>query len=216
MLVMIDNYDSFTHNLVRYFHELGQQVKVFRNDEVSLDAIQALQPTGLIISPGPGTPDSAGITLQAIEYFAPRLPVLGVCLGHQAIGQVFGAKVVRATQVMHGKRSIIRHNGQGLFQGLPECFAVTRYHSLILSRDDFPAELKIDAWVDDNPVMDIMAIRHTRLPVFGVQFHPESVVTEHGHIVLRQFCQSAGVQVTDTSVIPEYQGSLQQLGCNRS
>ncbi|RUO24056.1 aminodeoxychorismate/anthranilate synthase component II [Aliidiomarina minuta] len=216
MLVMIDNYDSFTHNLMRYFCELGQQVKVFRNDEISLDAIQAMQPTGLIISPGPGTPDSAGITLPAIEYFASRLPVLGVCLGHQAIGQVFGAKVERAAQVMHGKRSVIRNNGQGLFSGLPERFAVTRYHSLVLSRKDFPAELKIDAWVDDNPTTDIMAIRHAHLPVFGVQFHPESVVTEHGHFVLRRFCQSAGIAVTDLSIIPEYQGSLQQLGCNRS
>lgn len=198
MLVMIDNYDSFTHNLVRYFHELGQQVMVVRNDEISIQQLRDLQPQALLISPGPGTPQEAGITLAALEAFMGVCPVLGVCLGQQAIATVCGGKVVRAALAMHGKRSFIRHTGQRLFKDLPERLAVTRYHSLIVEAESLPDILVADAWVDEeNQPHELMALSIPADNVFGVQFHPESVISEKGHAILAKFCQSAGLAVTD-------------------
>lgn len=194
MLVMIDNYDSFTFNVVRYFRELGAQLRVIRNDAMSVDAIADLQPTGIIISPGPGTPDNSGISLGVIERYAGRVPMLGVCLGHQAIGQVFGAQVQQAARIMHGKTSQLSHNNQGLFSGLPESFAVARYHSLLLTEASIPAEFSVDAWVSestDNFAPEVMAIRHHQMPLWGVQFHPEAILTEYGHDVLARFMQEA-------------------------
>ena len=184
MLVMIDNYDSFTYNLVQYLGELGEEVKVFRNDETTVDAVDGMQPERIVISPGPCTPNEAGITLQLIQRLAGRIPLLGVCLGHQAIGQAFGGKVVRAKQVMHGKVSRIRHDGKGVFAGLPDGFIATRYHSLVLQRASLPRELEISAESEDG---EIMGVRHRSLPVEGVQFHPEALLTEHGHEMLRNF-----------------------------
>ena len=184
MLLMIDNYDSFTFNLVQYFGELGAQVKVFRNDELSVQAIEALSPSHVVISPGPGTPNEAGITLEAIERLAGRVPILGVCLGHQAIGQAFGARVVRAKQVMHGKVSRIAHDGKGVFSSLPQEFIATRYHSLAVERDSLPACLEVSARSEDG---EIMGLRHRSLAVEGVQFHPEAMLTEHGHRMLENF-----------------------------
>lgn len=195
MLVMIDNYDSFTHNLVRYFHELGQQVTVFRNDTISVEQIRALEPSALIISPGPGTPDDAGVSLAAIEAFAGTLPILGVCLGHQAIAQVYGAEVVRAQQVMHGKTTLIRHTDGGLFTTLPREFRVTRYHSLLVAEHSVPSALEVDAITAAAGESAIMAIRDPDRSVFGIQFHPESVLTEHGYQLLGHFCQHAGLAV---------------------
>lgn len=198
MLVMIDNYDSFTHNLVRYFRELGQQVIVFRNDNVSVQTIREMNPAGIIVSPGPGTPTDAGISLPAIEAFAGTIPLLGVCLGHQAIAQVYGAKIVRAYEVMHGKTSIVESKPQGLFRDLPRRFRVTRYHSLVVAADSMPNGLSADAWTVDlagagEP--DIMALSDECAKVFGVQFHPESVLTEQGHATLAGFCRYAGLSV---------------------
>ncbi|PIW62536.1 aminodeoxychorismate/anthranilate synthase component II [Shewanella sp. CG12_big_fil_rev_8_21_14_0_65_47_15] len=186
MLLMIDNYDSFTFNLVQYFQQLGQEVVVKRNDEISLDEIAALVPTHLVISPGPCTPNEAGISLAAIEHFAGRIPILGVCLGHQAMAQVFGANVVRAKRVMHGKVSAIAHTGQRLFEGLNQPLTVTRYHSLLV--DAVPEGFVLDAWFDD-PIhgREIMAMSHQSLPLYGVQFHPESILTEQGHELLANF-----------------------------
>lgn len=184
MLLMIDNYDSFTYNLVQYLGELGQEVRVFRNDEITLDEIEAARPDYLMISPGPCTPDEAGISLSAIEYFAGRLPILGVCLGHQSIGQAFGGKVIRAQQLMHGKVSAVHHNGQGVFAGLPSPVTCTRYHSLVVERASLPDCLEITAWTDDG---EIMGLRHKTMAVEGVQFHPESILTEHGHAMLDNF-----------------------------
>jgi anthranilate synthase component II len=181
---MIDNYDSFTFNLVQYFGELGAQVKVFRNDELSVQAIEALSPSHVVISPGPGTPNEAGITLEAIERLAGRVPILGVCLGHQAIGQAFGGRVVRAKQVMHGKVSRIAHDGKGVFSSLPQEFIATRYHSLAVERDSLPACLEVSARSEDG---EIMGLRHRSLAVEGVQFHPEAMLTEHGHRMLENF-----------------------------
>lgn len=198
MLVMIDNYDSFTHNLVRYFRELGQQVIVFRNDNVSVQQIRDLNPAGIIVSPGPGTPTDAGISLAVIEAFAGQCPLLGVCLGHQAIAQVYGAKIVRAYEVMHGKTSLLECKPQGLFVDLPRHFRVTRYHSLVVAADTLPAELSTDAWVADKGACDgadIMALSDQSAKVFGVQFHPESVLTEQGHQTLAAFCQQSGLSV---------------------
>ncbi|RTR40705.1 aminodeoxychorismate/anthranilate synthase component II [Shewanella canadensis] len=188
MLLMIDNYDSFTFNLVQYFQQLGQEVVVKRNDEITIEQIASLKPTHLVISPGPCTPNEAGVSLSAIEYFAGKLPVLGVCLGHQAIAQVFGANVIRAKRVMHGKTSVIEHLGEGLFSKLNNPLTVTRYHSLLV--DSVPEQFKLDAWYDD-PVhgMEIMAMRHKTLPIYGVQFHPESVLTEQGHELLHNFLE---------------------------
>jgi anthranilate synthase component II len=184
MLLMIDNYDSFTYNLVQYLGELGQEVKVARNDEISLDEIASLAPATIVISPGPCTPNEAGISLALIERFAGKIPILGVCLGHQAIGQAFGGKVVHAHTLMHGKVSSIHHSGKGVFRGLPSPYEATRYHSLAIERESCPAELEITAWTDDG---EIMGVRHRTLALEGVQFHPESILTEHGHTLLRNF-----------------------------
>jgi anthranilate synthase component 2 len=184
MLLMIDNYDSFTYNLVQYLGELGEQVKVVRNDEVTLDEIEAMAPERIVISPGPCTPNEAGVSLGVIARFAGRVPILGVCLGHQAIGQAFGGKVVHAKTLMHGKVSRIHHGGKGVFAGLPSPYEATRYHSLAIERESCPSELEITAWTDDG---EIMGVRHVSLPVEGVQFHPESILTEHGHALLRNF-----------------------------
>ncbi|ODS97027.1 MAG: anthranilate/aminodeoxychorismate synthase component II [Lautropia sp. SCN 69-89] len=184
MLLMIDNYDSFTWNLVQYFGELGEEVRTVRNDAITLDEVVALAPARIVISPGPCTPAEAGISLPLIERFAGRIPILGVCLGHQAIGAAFGGRVVRAKQVMHGKTSPIRHDGAGVFRGLPDPFTAIRYHSLAVERESLPGCLEVTAWTDDG---EIMGLRHRELAVEGVQFHPESILTEHGHALLRNF-----------------------------
>jgi anthranilate synthase component 2 len=181
---MIDNYDSFTYNLVQYLGELKQEVVVFRNDEVSLDEIAALQPAHIVISPGPCTPNEAGISVPLIRRFAGEIPILGVCLGHQSIGQAFGGRIVHAKRVMHGKVSTIHHAGQGVFAGLREPFEATRYHSLVIERDSLPKVLEVTAWTDDS---EIMGVKHKSLPIQGVQFHPESILTQFGHELLRNF-----------------------------
>ncbi|MDN7125006.1 aminodeoxychorismate/anthranilate synthase component II [Pseudidiomarina sp. 1APP75-32.1] len=188
MLLMIDNYDSFTHNVVRYFRELGAEVKVVRNDAITLADIAALPVTGIVLSPGPCTPNEAGVCLQVIEQLAGKVPILGVCLGHQAIGQVFGGQVVRAAQVMHGKTSQLEHGGEGLMKALPATFRVARYHSLLLAPETIPDCLVIDAWTTGAAgEREIMALHHRQLPVWGVQYHPEAVETEYGHAVLQNF-----------------------------
>jgi len=184
MLLMIDNYDSFTYNLVQYFGELGEDVRVHRNDEIDLAAIEAMQPDHIVISPGPCTPSEAGISVAVITTFAGRIPILGVCLGHQSIGQAFGGKIVHAKQLMHGKTSPIHHADTGVFRGLPNPFTATRYHSLVIERESLPDCLEITAWTDDG---EIMGVRHKTLAVEGVQFHPESILTEHGHALLKNF-----------------------------
>jgi anthranilate synthase component 2 len=186
MLLMIDNYDSFTYNLVQYFGELGQDVVVHRNDEITLEEVAALNPRHIVISPGPCTPNEAGISVPLIGHFAGKIPILGVCLGHQAIGQAFGGKIVHAKQVMHGKTSAIHHNGSGVFRSLPNPFQATRYHSLVIERASLPGCLEITAWSDDG---EIMGVRHRTLAVEGVQFHPESILTERGHALLANFLQ---------------------------
>jgi anthranilate synthase component 2 len=184
MLLMIDNYDSFTYNLVQYFGELGEEVKVVRNDELTVDEIEALEPARIVLSPGPCTPNEAGISLAAIERFKGRVPILGVCLGHQAIGQAFGGRVVHAKTLMHGKVSRVHHEGRGVFRGLPTPYDATRYHSLAIERATCPSELEVTAWTEDG---EIMGLRHRSMPVEGVQFHPESILTQHGHDLLRNF-----------------------------
>jgi anthranilate synthase component 2 len=186
MILMIDNYDSFTYNIVQYFGELGAAVTVVRNDEITLADIAAHAPTHLVISPGPCSPAEAGISVAAIQHFAGKLPILGVCLGHQAIGAAFGGKIIRAQQLMHGKTSVISTTQQGVFAGLPAQFTVNRYHSLAIERSSCPAELELTAWTDDG---EIMGVRHKSLPIQGVQFHPESILTEHGHAMLKNFLQ---------------------------
>ncbi len=181
---MIDNYDSFTYNLVQYLGELGEDVKVVRNDELSVDEIDGLAPARIVLSPGPCTPNEAGISLSVIDRFAGRVPILGVCLGHQAIGQAFGGRVVHAKTLMHGKVSRIHHAGGGVFRGLPTPYDATRYHSLAIDRDSCPPDLEVTAWTEDG---EIMGVRHRKLPVEGVQFHPESILTQHGHALLRNF-----------------------------
>jgi anthranilate synthase component 2 len=187
-LIMIDNYDSFTYNIVQYFGELGAEVEVFRNDEITLGGIAARNPDRLVISPGPCSPAEAGISVQAITHFAGKLPVLGVCLGHQAIGAALGGKIIRAQQLMHGKTSVITTTQTGVFAGLPQQFSVNRYHSLAIERATCPADLEVTAWTDDD---EIMGVRHKTLPfavrMEGVQFHPESILTEHGHAMLKNF-----------------------------
>ncbi len=187
-LVMIDNYDSFTYNIVQYFGELGAEVEVFRNDDITLEGLAARQPDRLVISPGPCSPAEAGISVQAITHFAGKLPILGVCLGHQAIGAALGGKIIRAQQLMHGKTSVITTTQMGVFAGLPKQFTVNRYHSLAIERATCPADLEITAWTDDG---EIMGVRHKALPfavrMEGVQFHPESILTEHGHAMLKNF-----------------------------
>ena len=184
MTLVLDNYDSFTYNLVQYLGELGAEVKVVRNDELSVDQVEALAPQRIVISPGPCTPNEAGISLALVARLAGKVPILGVCLGHQAIGQAFGGKVVRARQVMHGKVSRIRHDGRGVFAGVPDEFVATRYHSLVVARDALPAALEVTAQSEDG---EIMGLRHRSLAVEGVQFHPEALLTEHGHQMLENF-----------------------------
>ncbi|MES9900240.1 MAG: aminodeoxychorismate/anthranilate synthase component II [Sedimenticola sp.] len=191
MLLMIDNYDSFTYNLVQYFGELGADVHVYRNDEVGLEAIEALNPEHIVISPGPCTPNEAGISVEVIKRFAGRIPILGVCLGHQSIGQAFGGKIVHAREVMHGKTSPIYHADTGLFSGLNNPYEATRYHSLVVEKESLPECLEMTAWTRtaDGAVDEIMGIRHRELDVQGVQYHPESILSEHGHDLLQNFLE---------------------------
>ena len=191
MLLMIDNYDSFTYNLVQYFGELKAEVEVVRNDQISIADIETMAPDHLVISPGPCTPNEAGISMEAIRHFAGKLPILGVCLGHQSIGQVFGGKIVHANAIMHGKTSMIVHTGQGVFAGLPSPFEATRYHSLVIEKNSMPECLEITAWTEtENGAMDeIMGVRHKDFAIEGVQFHPESILTQHGHQLLKNFLQ---------------------------
>lgn len=191
MILMIDNYDSFTFNLVQYLQELGAEVRVERNDALTLDQIEALAPDKIVISPGPCTPNEAGVSLEVIERLGPRIPILGVCLGHQAIGQAYGGEVVRAGRIMHGKTSPIRHEGKGAFSGIPDGFEATRYHSLVVDRASLPDELEITAWTEDEDggIEAIMGLRHRQHAVEGVQFHPESILTQHGHDLLRNFLE---------------------------
>jgi anthranilate synthase component II len=184
MLLMIDNYDSFTYNLVQYFGELGEDVRTFRNDEISLDEIAALNPDRICISPGPCSPREAGVSVPVLQHFAGKLPILGVCLGHQSIGEAFGGKVVRAKQVMHGKTAAIAHTGVGVFKDLPSPYTVIRYHSLAIDRASLPDCLEVTAWTDDG---EIMGVRHKEFDIQGVQFHPESILSEHGHALLKNF-----------------------------
>jgi anthranilate synthase component 2 len=187
-LLMIDNYDSFTYNLVQYFGELGAQVEVFRNDEITIEGVAQRQPDRLVVSPGPCSPAEAGISVADIRHFAGKLPILGVCLGHQSIGAAFGGNIIRAQQLMHGKTSEITTTREGVFAGLPERFTVNRYHSLAIERSSCPAELVTTAWTDDG---EIMGVRHRELAIEGVQFHPESILTEHGHAMLKNFIDQA-------------------------
>jgi len=185
-LLMIDNYDSFTYNIVQYFGELGADIEVSRNDEIDLEGIAARKPDRLVISPGPCSPAEAGISVSAIQHFAGKLPILGVCLGHQSIGAAFGGKIVRAQELMHGKTSVIQTTQQGVFKNLPPKFTVNRYHSLAIERTSCPADLEVTAWTDDG---EIMGVRHKSLAIEGVQFHPESILTEHGHAMLKNFLE---------------------------
>ena len=192
MLLMIDNYDSFTYNVVQYLAELGADVQVYRNDEITIEQVAALNPERLVISPGPCTPNEAGISMAAIRHFAGKLPILGICLGHQAIGQVYGGDVIRAGRVMHGKVSPVFHTDQGVFAGLANPLTVTRYHSLVIDKTTLPDCLEVTAWTrnDDGSIEEIMGVRHKTLPIEGVQFHPESIMTEQGHELLRNFLRT--------------------------
>lgn len=194
MLVMIDNYDSFTYNLVQYFGELGAEVKVFRNDRITVAEIEALKPDHLVISPGPCTPTEAGISIEAIRHFAGKLPILGVCLGHQSIGQAFGGRIIRAGEIMHGKTSPIHHSGVGVFKGLENPFQATRYHSLVIDKESLPASLEVTAWTqnDDGTIDEIMGVRHREFVIEGVQYHPESILSAHGHQQLANFLAMQG------------------------
>ncbi len=187
MVLMIDNYDSFTYNLVQYLGELGEDVRVFRNDRITVDEIERLSPEHIVISPGPCTPNEAGISVETVRRLAGKVPILGVCLGHQSIGQAYGGKIVRAKQLMHGKTSMIHHSGEGVFAGLPNPFEATRYHSLVIERESLPGCLAITAWTEDD---EIMGVRHKELPVEGVQFHPESILTQYGHELLANFLRT--------------------------
>jgi anthranilate synthase component 2 len=191
MLLMIDNYDSFTYNLVQYLGELGVEVRVVRNDELTVEQVAALTPERIVISPGPCTPNEAGISVPVIREFAGRVPILGVCLGHQSIGQAFGGNIVKAKMVMHGKTSPVHHSGSGVFSGLPDPFQATRYHSLVIEWASLPLDLEVTAWTQtpDGAPDEIMGVRHRHLPVQGVQFHPESILTQHGHALLRNFLE---------------------------
>ncbi len=191
MLVMIDNYDSFTFNLVQYLQMLGAEVKVVRNDAMSVEQIAALKPSHIVVSPGPKTPNEAGVSLEVIRQLGPSIPVFGVCLGHQSIGQVYGGDVIRASNIMHGKTSPIRHEGKGVFAGLPDRYEATRYHSLVVDKATLPAELEITAWTEnpDGSMEEIMGLRHRQYPVEGVQFHPESILTQHGHALMKNFLE---------------------------
>ena len=187
MLLMIDNYDSFTYNLVQYFGELGEDVRTYRNDEITIEAIEKLNPSRICISPGPCTPHEAGVSVPVLQHFAGKLPILGVCLGHQSIGAAFGGKVIRAQQVMHGKTSPIEHSGVGVFKNLPSPYTIIRYHSLAIARDSLPDCLEVTAWTADG---EIMGVRHKTYSIEGVQFHPESILSEHGHALLQNFLKS--------------------------
>ncbi|GJM13809.1 MAG: glutamine amidotransferase [Pseudohongiella sp.] len=189
MLLMIDNYDSFTYNVVQYLGELGADVQVYRNDAISLDEIESLSPKQIVISPGPCTPTDAGISMQVISHFAGKIPLLGICLGHQSVGQVYGGEIVRAKKVMHGKLSDIHHSGKGVFRDLPEPFTATRYHSLVVDAQQLPDCLEVTAWTENEQGKreEIMGVRHKELAVEGVQFHPESILSEHGHALLKNF-----------------------------
>ncbi|RDH83169.1 MAG: anthranilate/aminodeoxychorismate synthase component II [endosymbiont of Galathealinum brachiosum] len=189
---MIDNYDSFTYNLVQYLGELGADVQVLRNDQINLQEIESLKPERIMISPGPCTPNEAGVSMQTIEKFAGKLPILGVCLGHQSIGQVFGGKIIHAKKIMHGKTSMIHHNNKGVFSGLTNPYEATRYHSLVIEKESLPDCLEITAWTenDDGSIDEIMGVRHKEYNIEGVQFHPESILTEHGHDLLKNFLES--------------------------
>lgn len=187
MLLMIDNYDSFTYNLVQYFQELGEDVRVCRNDEITVDQIRKLNPAKIVISPGPCTPNEAGVSVPVIKEFAGKIPILGVCLGHQSIGQAFGGNIIRAKKVMHGKTSMIHHDGKGVFKDLPNPFEATRYHSLVIEKSSIPSSLEITAHTDDG---EIMGVRHKQLAVEGIQFHPESILTAEGKHLLKNFLDS--------------------------
>jgi len=191
MLLMIDNYDSFTWNLVQYLQELGEDVRVVRNDELTVAQIDALKPDRIVISPGPCTPNEAGVSVEVMKTLGPHIPVFGVCLGHQSLGQAFGGDVVRAKVIMHGRTSMIRHAGKGVFAGLPDPFEATRYHSLVVKQETLPAALEVTAWTEGEGggVDEIMGLRHREFPVEGVQFHPESILTQHGHALLRNFIE---------------------------
>jgi anthranilate synthase component 2 len=189
MILMIDNYDSFTWNLVQYLGELGVEVETVRNDAITVDEVCARQPAGIVISPGPCTPDDAGICLELVERLAGQVPLLGVCLGHQCIGQAFGGRVIRAPRIMHGKTSMIEHAGTGVFAGLPQPFEATRYHSLIVENESLPHCLEVNAWTGFEGAREIMGLQHLDLPVAGVQFHPESILTTHGHALLQNFLE---------------------------
>ena len=191
MLLMIDNYDSFTYNIVQYFGELGEEVRTVRNDEITIDEIAAMKPDRICISPGPKAPRDAGVSVEVIKEFQGKLPILGVCLGHQAIGEAYGGKIIRAKQVMHGKTSMIAHTGVGVFKDLPSPFTVIRYHSLAIERASLPSCLEVTAWTDDG---EIMGVRHKEFDIQGVQFHPESIATECGHDLLANFLDLAGVR----------------------
>jgi anthranilate synthase component 2 len=192
MLLMIDNYDSFTFNLVQYLGELGVEVVVHRNDQITVSEIAALKPERIVLSPGPCTPTEAGVSLDVVKTFAGKLPILGVCLGHQTIGQAFGGQIVRAREIMHGKTSPVHHQGQGVFRDLPNPFQATRYHSLVIAKDSIPEALEITAWTEseDGSLDEIMGVRHRDYALEGVQFHPESILTEHGHHLLRNFLET--------------------------
>jgi len=192
MLLMIDNYDSFTYNLVQYFGELGADVHVHRNDQITIDDIEKMAPEYLVISPGPCTPNEAGVSVEAIKHFAGKIPILGVCLGHQSIGQAFGGKIVHANAIMHGKTSMVKHNDVGVFKGLSNPLEATRYHSLVIEKSSLPDCFEVTAWTedDDGSMDEIMGVRHKELAVEGVQFHPESILTQHGHDMLKNFLES--------------------------
>ncbi|MDH5185000.1 MAG: aminodeoxychorismate/anthranilate synthase component II [Gammaproteobacteria bacterium] len=194
MLLMIDNYDSFTYNLVQYFGELGAEVEVVRNDQIDLEAIEKMAPDHLVISPGPCTPKEAGVSVPAILHFAGKLPILGVCLGHQSIGQAFGGDIVHASKVMHGKTSMVKHNDVGVFEGLSNPFEATRYHSLVIDKETLPDCLEVTAWTEqeNGEMEEIMGVRHKEYVIEGVQFHPESILTQHGHDMLRNFLNMSG------------------------
>ena len=191
MVLMIDNYDSFTFNLVQYLGELGADVEVHRNDQISIEEIEAMKPERIMVSPGPCTPNEAGISMAAIEHFAGKLPLLGVCLGHQSIGQVFGGKIIHAKEIMHGKTSMIYHKGEGVFAGLENPYEATRYHSLVIEKESLPDCLEVTAWTQnaDGSIDEIMGVRHKELAIEGVQFHPESILTQHGHDMLKNFLE---------------------------
>jgi len=191
MMIMIDNYDSFTYNLVQYLGELGADVVVHRNDQITVDEIEKLKPERIMVSPGPCTPNEAGVSMQTIEKFAGKLPILGVCLGHQSIGQVFGGKIIHAKEIMHGKTSMIHHSNTGVFSGLTNPYEATRYHSLVIEKESLPDCLEITAWTEnaDGTMDEIMGVRHKEYAIEGVQFHPESILTEHGHDLLKNFLE---------------------------